>query len=280
MAYTKNTWVDQDVERPKTYEVTNNQDGSITLTDSFGLVQEIGTPVNADNMNHIEEGIVACYSELVNKTGDTMTGTLTVPNITLENNKFTRYITKCNTWERGTNPSEDTSCGLAIEDKNSNGTAAHRFGEFVVQSNSDGSAHITIVAYKNQVANASTSLQIGYNAAGNIYTSAPACDNNNSIVTTVAKNKATDGYFKLGNGLIIQWGKRGAMKKDGSLTVTFPTAFSNTNYSFTDCAIRSATNTDVRACASISSSGKKTTSITLMQDTYADDGGQWIAVGY
>lgn len=57
MAYVKNTWVDQDVERPKTYEVTNNQDGSITLTDSFGLVTELGTPVNAVNMNHIEDGI-------------------------------------------------------------------------------------------------------------------------------------------------------------------------------------------------------------------------------
>ena len=57
MSYVKNIWVDQDVERPKTYEVTNNQDGSITLTDSFGEVTELGTPVNATNMNHIEDGI-------------------------------------------------------------------------------------------------------------------------------------------------------------------------------------------------------------------------------
>lgn len=60
MAYVKNIWVDQDVERPKTYEVTNNQDGSITLTDSFGLVTELGTPVNETNMNHIEDGIDGC----------------------------------------------------------------------------------------------------------------------------------------------------------------------------------------------------------------------------
>ena len=60
MAYIKNTWVDQDVERPKTYEVTNNEDGSITLTDSFGLVTELGTPVNEVNMNHIEDGIAGC----------------------------------------------------------------------------------------------------------------------------------------------------------------------------------------------------------------------------
>lgn len=57
MTYIKNTWVDQEVERPKTYEITNNSDGSVTLIDSFGLVTELGTPVNADNMNHIEEGI-------------------------------------------------------------------------------------------------------------------------------------------------------------------------------------------------------------------------------
>ena len=60
MAYIKNIWVDQDVERPKTYEVTNNEDGSITLTDSFGLVTELGTPVNETNMNHIEDGIDGC----------------------------------------------------------------------------------------------------------------------------------------------------------------------------------------------------------------------------
>jgi len=57
MTYSKNVWKDQDVQRPRTYEVINNQDGSITLNDSFGVVTEIGTPVNATNMNHIEDGI-------------------------------------------------------------------------------------------------------------------------------------------------------------------------------------------------------------------------------
>lgn len=59
MAYIKNTWVDQKVERPRTYEMINNSDGSVTLVDSLGLVEELGTPVNADNMNHIEDGIAA-----------------------------------------------------------------------------------------------------------------------------------------------------------------------------------------------------------------------------
>lgn len=55
--YVKNVWVDQDVERPRTYQMTQNQDGSVTLVDDFGLVTELGTPVDEVNMNHIEEGI-------------------------------------------------------------------------------------------------------------------------------------------------------------------------------------------------------------------------------
>lgn len=57
MTYIKNIWVDQDVERPRTYQVTHNADGSITLIDDFGNVVNLGTPVNADHMNHIEDGI-------------------------------------------------------------------------------------------------------------------------------------------------------------------------------------------------------------------------------
>lgn len=57
MAYVKNTWVDQKVQRPKTYNFTTNDDGSATLIDAFGDVEELGTPVNADNMNHIEDGL-------------------------------------------------------------------------------------------------------------------------------------------------------------------------------------------------------------------------------
>ncbi|MBS4760937.1 MAG: hypothetical protein KHX03_09600 [Clostridium sp.] len=60
MAYNPNEWKDQIVQRPKTYQMTTNDDGSVTLVDSFGLVTELGTPVNADYMNHIEKGITGC----------------------------------------------------------------------------------------------------------------------------------------------------------------------------------------------------------------------------
>lgn len=106
MAYVKNNWVDQDVERPKTYEMTNNADGSVTLIDSFGLVNEIGTPVNADNMNHIEEGIAGCDLRKYNLTetyekGEWVTGTVNdVKSIyeSLVNNNYGNLLTDETKW--------------------------------------------------------------------------------------------------------------------------------------------------------------------------------------
>ena len=57
MAYQKTVWKDQDVENPRTYVLRDNGDDTTTLLDAFGTVTELGTPVNAANMNKIENGI-------------------------------------------------------------------------------------------------------------------------------------------------------------------------------------------------------------------------------
>lgn len=57
MAYQKTVWKDQDVENPRTYIERDNGNGTVTLLDAFGTVTELGTPVNAANMNKIENGI-------------------------------------------------------------------------------------------------------------------------------------------------------------------------------------------------------------------------------
>lgn len=75
MAYQKTVWKDQDVENPRTYVERDNGDGTITLLDAFGTVTELGTPVNAEKMNHIEDGIEEVDSTTVHKTGnETITG--------------------------------------------------------------------------------------------------------------------------------------------------------------------------------------------------------------
>lgn len=72
MAYTKTEWKDQNVENPRTYSVRDNGDSTVTLMDAFGTVTERGTPVNAENMNKIENGIANAVDKDSNQT---ITGT-------------------------------------------------------------------------------------------------------------------------------------------------------------------------------------------------------------
>lgn len=76
MAYTKQTWTDRKVEKPLTFLMTTNADGSITLTPYPGVVEQEGSQLSASRFNHIEDGI----ANSVNKAGDTMTGRLNITN--------------------------------------------------------------------------------------------------------------------------------------------------------------------------------------------------------
>lgn len=64
MAYTKTEWKDRTVENARTFTMTENDDGTVTLNEAPGEVYEEGTPLNAENMNHIEEGIEQLSSDL------------------------------------------------------------------------------------------------------------------------------------------------------------------------------------------------------------------------
>lgn len=72
MTYQKINFLDQEVERPRTYEMQQNTDGTVTLVDSFGIITEIGTPINRDNMNHIEEGILTLDNSIESRIIDVL----------------------------------------------------------------------------------------------------------------------------------------------------------------------------------------------------------------
>lgn len=57
MAYKKTNWQDRQVEKPMTFTMTNNDNGTITLTPYPGVVNNEGTKVTASRMNNIENGI-------------------------------------------------------------------------------------------------------------------------------------------------------------------------------------------------------------------------------
>ena len=55
MAYERTVWRDHIVARPRTYTMVQNEDGTVTLTPAYGAVSQQGTPVNAANLNKLEE---------------------------------------------------------------------------------------------------------------------------------------------------------------------------------------------------------------------------------
>lgn len=57
MAYTKTTWTDRAVQYPNRYDKSEESESQLTLVPSPGAVTQTGTPINATNMNKIEQGI-------------------------------------------------------------------------------------------------------------------------------------------------------------------------------------------------------------------------------
>lgn len=77
---------------------------------------------------------------------------------------------------------------------------------------------------RNTNSNKNSYIDIQVADDGEVTTYAPASSMIHSIVTTTGISKAQNGYLKLGNGVIIQWG---ISAKSSSATVTFPVAFSS-----------------------------------------------------
>lgn len=56
-------WKDRVVEKPRTFNVQNNADGTITLVPAPGQIVEPGTPVNATNLNGLEDDLESHLAE-------------------------------------------------------------------------------------------------------------------------------------------------------------------------------------------------------------------------
>lgn len=123
----------------------------------------------------------------------------------------------------------------------------------------------------NNTANVTCELYLVANPDGTSHASCPASDVNGSIVTTVNKSKAQNGYFKLGNGLIIQWGY--SNQSGHTTTVTLPTPFTSTNYAVTISRYAKEWAEGVM----MQTNNYKTTSFDF---TANDPGVHWIAIGY
>ena len=174
---------------------------------------------------------------------------------------------------KGTVPSEGVIFGVDFY-----GTKADnqqdRFGAIECIYDTNKSTSLAMVLYDATSAENSSyaKVQLFHNGTtGVTYAKAPASDVNDSIVTTVSKTKAANGYFQLGNGLIIQWGRVTASRV--ALTITLPKAFS----SATSYSISAITNNGKAAF----STPQTATTFTLDASGGIDTTSlKWIAIGY
>ena len=138
-----------------------------------------------------------------------------------------KFRLQSSTITKGTAPASDTELGWYNFEDN----AGRSMGRLRYYYNQDKSSVIQMTAYQANSSgdSNSASIKVVYPASGGSYATAPASDVNGSILTTVNKSKSANGYYKLGNGLIIQWFSIGT---GTNFSVTFPTPFSSaTSYS-------------------------------------------------
>lgn len=152
----------------------------------------------------------------VKKTGDTMTGNLNIdrsgaPIVYLDNNLGDYTDTAA--------PSSTVTFGQVLSrDKNNQWT-----GYLQTLLNTSNIMSTSIGARRSiNGTNKSASIAVCVNSSGTGYAIAPASAVAGSILTTVAISKSANGYVKLGNGLILQWGYTSA--KSNTFPIKFPSA--------------------------------------------------------
>lgn len=169
-------------------------------------------------------------SNFVNVAGtQTIAGTKTFSGDLVVSKSGAGTVLKNTAQTKGTAPSADV--WGAVEWQDSAGKTMARIRQRYTSAKTN---FIDLMCYKANSSSdtTSTSLQVVYPASGNPYITAPNSDVNGSVVTTVNKSKADNGYFQLGNGLIIQWGKTSNLNNNPNnpTITTLPKAFTSTNY--------------------------------------------------
>ena len=267
-----------------------------TITDNLGLFKydtttdsEIPFSINTA-LNGNWDIIDSSVNNYVKKSGDTMTGNLimtkTNPAITMNNkstdHSYTGIYFNSSVFDYTATvaPTESNIglCRILGNDKNGN-----QVGGMSVLHNTGNRMYTSI--FTNRVVNGNTintSLRIGVNSNGTTYSYCPESDAADSIVTTKGISKATNGYVKFGNGIIIQWGHytaNGTAYETG-VQVNLSVSFSNKNYMlafglYNPNVGRGVDFNDLGYYSKTVSSFK-----LLTESTTYTNGCDWIAIGY
>lgn len=84
----------------------------------------------------------------------------------------------------------------------------------------------------------------------------------------------------INNGLLWQWGFRRALVDDEWIRINLPISYTNTGYKIFECSGRTTASGVAASNCGYQYNTKTTTSFGLIQDTYTDNGGNWLTLGY
>lgn len=149
--------------------------------------------------------------------------------------------------------------------------------QYLLSKLSDNAAQVQnyvegqVASIKSNVASVQTTLQ------GNIdKVNATA---NSKISATISK--ATNGYCKLSNGLIMQWGVTGQMNAYSTKTVSFNPAFNAVPCVTVSCRQTTGEIGEVVACLGAVSKSSFSVAVNRVSGLNTDGGPvNWIAIGY
>ena len=175
------------------------KDNDFTVSDE-GSVDELKSAI----------GSLFSASDKVSKSGDTMTGDLAI-----QSSADLVYTETDNTIYK-------QAGNFYFKDKN-----GHVCGQLINYFNNYNNLVTSIEA--RRIVNGQTirsQIQTYVDKDGNTISTATSSGVvPNSIVTTLAASRAGTGYYKLGNGLIIQWGSAVVPANETDIVVTLPISF-------------------------------------------------------
>lgn len=187
------------------------------------------------------------------------------------------FFIENNMVERNVTPSDGFIYGQGIKSIDKNGQYIATLIEHVVYNNSGNVLSYTHIGIPKFLSSSTgpeyASVSLVYNnTSGETYFEAPSSDVVGSVITTDAISKASNGYVKLGNGIIIQWGTEENVAQNG--TITFSQAFS---------AAPSVTLTQIATTDTayhVYLSAVSSTNFTVKRHGDAPDDFSWVAIGY
>ena len=176
--------------------------------------------------------------------------------------------------DKGSNPITTYYGEITFQDKVDGNDSSHRLGTFSTNVASDGWVLSRMVAYRNTAGSSSgATISVSMKNDGTINTYAPACDNNDCIITQQGLSTGSNGYVKLGNGIMIQWGR--VASGSGNQTITFPQAWYNTDYAL--ACTTTPGNSTTKAAISVDSSSRTKTTVSVNIESNASS--NWIGIG-